>query len=267
MKNMCFAKLFRKKLKPPDWPHSNKVALLFGINDYRKYEHNLRGCINDIKLAASRLPGFQIRMFKDKEVTKANFAAQIKYALDNAQPDDIIYIHYSGHGTYCPDRNGDEADGFDEALYLYDGIYIDDDMNHCLRATPEGVTVVLLLDSCFSGTATRRFTDKRRFMPPKKDIEQPKEHVRIKRKFYDYMSWVALSGCAENETSCDALINGVYNGAFTYFAMHTLLPDMTYKTWHQKIREFLPSRDFDQSPTIEGPDALVNKKVFTVEKK
>ena len=101
----------------------------------------------------------------------------------------------------------------------------------------------------------------------KKDIEQPKEHVRIKRKFYDYMSWVVLSGCAENETSCDALINGVYNGAFTYFAMHTLLPDMTYKTWHQKIREFLPSRDFDQSPTIEGPDALVNKKVFTVEKK
>ena len=264
MKNMCFAKLFRKKLKPPDWPHSNKVALLFGINDYRGRDKDLRGCLNDLELAADKLTGFQVRMFKDSQVTKANFLAQVNYVLANALPGDVICIHYSGHGTYVRDRNGDEIDGYDEALYLYDGPLIDDDLNHALRATPEGVTVVLLLDSCFSGTATRNIYSKGRFLqyePVKK------EHIRVKRKFYDYMSWIVLSGCAENQTSCDAKIDGRYHGAFSYYAFHTLKGDMTYRQWHTKIREYLPCRDFDQAPTLEGPEELVNKKVFTVEKK
>ena len=264
---MCLSKLFelfQPKIKPPSWPHSNRVALLFGINDYGGSENDLRGCLNDIELAADRLANFQVRMFKDRQVTKANFLAQVNYALANALPGDVIYIHYSGHGTFVKDRNGDEVDGYDEALFCYDGPLIDDDLNHALRATPEGVTVVLLLDSCYSGTATRDVFSKGRFLqfePVKK------EHVRVKRKFYDYMSWIVLSGCAENQTSADACIDGRFNGAFSYFAFYTLRGNMTYRQWHAKIREFLPSKDFDQAPTLEGPPELLDKLVFAVEKK
>jgi hypothetical protein len=46
--------------------------------------------------------------------------------------DPCILIHYSGHGTYTTDLDGDEKDKYDEALYLYDGLLVDDDMNHIL---------------------------------------------------------------------------------------------------------------------------------------
>jgi hypothetical protein len=37
---------------------------------------------------------------------------------------------------------------------------------------------------------------------------------------------------------------------------------MTYLQWYAAIRKFLPSADFTQTPTIEGPDYLLNRKVF-----
>ena len=46
--------------------------------------------------------------------------------------DNIIFVHYSGHGTQVRDKEGDEADGYDEALYLYDGPFTDDRMNEIL---------------------------------------------------------------------------------------------------------------------------------------
>jgi hypothetical protein len=38
---------------------------------------------------------------------------------------------------------------------------------------------------------------------------------------------------------------------------------MTYKTWYDLIRKYLPSRDFDQIPTLEGNSTLINKQVLT----
>ena len=250
--------LFNTDIEAPTWEHATKVALLFGINDYPGSNADLRGCVNDVELAERRLWGFQIRKFTDKQVTVENFVNQVRYAILNSVVGDTVYIHYSGHGTYVEDKNGDEIDGYDEALYLYNGVLIDDTLNAILQLIPEGVLVVLALDSCFSGGATRN-PHKARFMPPK---FERKEHLRIKRRWYEDMKWIVLSGCAENQTSADAYINGKYQGAFTHYQFHTLVHGMTYKTWHEKIREFLPSRDFEQAPTIEGNSELINKQVF-----
>jgi hypothetical protein len=258
---MCFKKWFKDD-PPPTWEHNNKVALLFGIITYPGGgNNNLSYCLNDINLAANKLVGFQIRKFENEQVTKKNFIDQVRYALINSIKGDIIYIHYSGHGTYLPDRNGDETDGYDEALYLYDGPLIDDDTNNLLRETPEGVIVILSLDSCFSGTATRGLA-RGRFMYP--DIVKV-PHLQVKRKFYDYMSWIVISACTENETAAEAEIDGVGYGAFSYFAFLTLSEDITYREWHAKIRKFLPSREFNQSPILEGPDELLDKLVFSVD--
>ena len=45
---------------------------------------------------------------------------------------DVIFVHFSGHGTQIRDKEGDEEDGYDEALYLYDGVFTDDRMNAIL---------------------------------------------------------------------------------------------------------------------------------------
>jgi len=244
--------------KPISWEHSQKVALLFGINDYRGGDNDLNGCVNDIELIKTKLTGFQIRQFKDAQVTRQCFISQLSYAIDNAIAGDTIYVHYSGHGTYVPDKDMDEEDGYDEALYLYDGVLIDDDTSAILSRIKDGVNVVLALDSCYSGEGTRDLI-KSRFMPYKESLMN---YNRIKRVVKTDMKYIVFSGCGENQTSADAFINGQYNGAFTYFFANTYKEGLTYKQWHEQLRAYLPSKQFDQIPMLEGNDALMNKIAF-----
>ena len=72
----------------------------------------------------------------------------------------MVVITFSGHGTYVPDLNGDEVDGLDEALCPYDmqtsgAALIDDEIHALFAARKPGVRLVLISDSCHSGTVTR----------------------------------------------------------------------------------------------------------------
>ena len=132
-----------------------------------------------------------------------------------------------------------------------------------------GSTVLILVDSCFSGTITK-FADmwlvkdphptRNRFYP------QPGVPIfrRQVKKFLTRsdLKWIVISGCGETEYSADAWINGAYHGAFTWFAMITLKPGMTYREWYAEIKKYLPSSKYVQAPTIEGPDYLLDRKVF-----
>ena len=52
--------------------------------------------------------------------------------VDEAQPGDAIFCHYSGHGAKIKDDDGDEEDGYDETLVPLDfqqaGMIRDDDL-------------------------------------------------------------------------------------------------------------------------------------------
>jgi len=43
--------------------------------------------------------------------------------------DKTLMIQYSGHGTFVTDTDHDEADGQDEAMYVYDGMILDDTLS------------------------------------------------------------------------------------------------------------------------------------------
>lgn len=257
---MCvkwFLNLFHKP-DPVVYPESNKILLTFAINDYPGTANDLNGCLNDQENVIAHLPEFQVRKFSDSEVTKDRFLDECYEAIVNADEGTTIVIHYSGHGTQVNDYNSDEEDGYDEALYLYNGSLIDDRINEILQAIPEGVTVLVLLDSCFSGSATRNPV-RARFV----QTESKRLLKRRKKALSTDIKWIVISGCDEDQTSADAIIDGRWNGAFTFWAMKTLDRSLTYKQWFAKIREHLPSLTFKQSPTLEGPDALINKQLFT----
>jgi metacaspase-1 len=72
----------------------------------------------------------------------------------------------------------------------------------------------------------------------------------------EYLS--LFSGCADNQTSADALIGGKYNGAFTYyFCKH--LRDVKGKISRadllKRVRASLKHEDFDQVPQLETSKA------------
>jgi hypothetical protein len=64
-------------------------------------------------------------------------------------------MSYSGHGGQVPDVNGDEPDKKDETWCLFDGQLIDDELYLELSRFKAGVRILVLSDSCHSGSVTR----------------------------------------------------------------------------------------------------------------
>jgi hypothetical protein len=128
-----------------------------------------------------------------------------------------------------------------------------------------GATVLILPDSCFSGTITRFMNNphpvKNRFFHSSKLPVRERVNVRLFRGQGD-IRWIVISGCQENQTSADCYEGGQYVGAFTYFAIKALTKGITYREWYNKIKTYLPSAEYNQAPTLEGPEELLNRKVF-----
>lgn len=145
-------------------------ALLVGIDTYKDPKLNLIGSANDVANMHGLLTGAlgyrpdQIMTLVDAQATRKNILdAMDAWLVDGSRAGGRIFFYYSGHGGPARDIDGDEADGYDEALAPYDviaaagefrNLIIDDEINSRLnRMRDREVTVVL--DSCFSGTATR----------------------------------------------------------------------------------------------------------------
>jgi len=144
-----------------------KRAVMIGINYVGDKPGELSGCWNDVlnmKQYLVNVHGFEedniVILLDDgnhTEPTKANIIDAYKTVIDQAEDGDAIFLHYSGHGTKLRDDDGDEGDGYDEALVPRDfqtsGMIRDDDLYDILiKNLPEGVHMVSLMDCCHSGT-------------------------------------------------------------------------------------------------------------------
>lgn len=145
--------------------HSSFIILNFIIVGDDPGE--LSGCWNDVlnmKKYIQDVHGFEeenIVILMDDgnhtEPTKANIIEAYKTIIGQAEEDDAIFLHYSGHGTKLRDSDGDENDGYDEALVSRDfqtsGMILDDDLYELLiKDLPDGVHMTCLMDCCHSGT-------------------------------------------------------------------------------------------------------------------
>ena len=216
----------------------------YGINDYPD-NNDLNGCINDAidwKSYAQSSIGFAAdacKVITDKECTKNGILDLWKWALDGVQPGHLVFLTGSSHGAQVPDKTGDEADRIDEVICTYDfnwsSTYIsDDDVAKIFSGIPKGALVVMVLDSCHSGTMNRAVTFKDYKprcikMPP--DLLQKAQ--RIKPKMIRRMgtaaaqpgepeNFIILSGCRSDEFSYDAVFNNRPNGAFSFTALNVL---------------------------------------------
>jgi hypothetical protein len=173
-----------------------------------------------------------------------------------------LVFFYSGHGSYALDLDGDETDGWDEVICLYDEDFLDDDFRKILNKIPTGVSMTIILDCCFGGTGTRFVsTDKfkKKFRPPKGDI--PKTAKRRKSFLADEsMPEILLSACSDNEYSYEDENGGV----FTRIAINILNSSypMTYVKFKEVIDKRLPTRDYPQTPQLEGSVANKGKTMF-----
>lgn len=156
-----------------------KRALLVGVSDYGNPREdpekwaNISGA-NDVKLLSPLFTkqGFKVTSLVDAQATYANITGALKKVVKDAKKGDIVYLHFSMHGQPFEDLNGDETDGWDEALIPVDaqmryvkGKYegknhlLDDEMEKYIsqirsKIGPTGELFVVM-DACHSGTASR----------------------------------------------------------------------------------------------------------------
>ncbi|KAF1810654.1 hypothetical protein P152DRAFT_460349 [Eremomyces bilateralis CBS 781.70] len=146
-----------------------RKALLIGIN-YFGQRGQLRGCINDVKNLSNYLNqhfGYRredmVLLTDDQQnpmsqPTKVNILRAMHWLVKDAQPNDSLFFHYSGHGGQTRDLDGDEEDGHDEVIYPVDfrtaGHVVDDEMHQIMVSSLKpGVRLTAIFDSCHSGSA------------------------------------------------------------------------------------------------------------------
>ncbi|MFN9545598.1 MAG: caspase domain-containing protein [Cyanobacteriota bacterium] len=274
-----------------------KYALCIGINDYPGTQNDLRGCVNDANDWAATLAsrGFRVSQLLNSQATKAALVAGFQQLISGANSGDTIAITFSGHGTLAPDNSGDEIDGYDEALCPYDihqgQVLLDDEIHQLFAQRAAGVRLILISDSCHSGTVTRNApadpdaTDapRIRFLPlaswlpdaelPRGAGGKPLANLPITQVFSPWAGVVRsagdllLAGCEEgpDHFSYDANFNQRANGAFTYYALRTLKtlpPTASYRDWHAAIRRCLPSTNYPQKPQLMGTKATLSSPVL-----
>jgi len=244
-----------------------KRAVCVGINNYPGTFNDLKGCVNDARDWSTLLQGigFDVSLMLDSQATAQNVKDALQGLVDETNAGDIAVFTYSGHGTQVVDRNSDEADPYDEAIFLYDHSVIDDELRVILEGIHPEATLVVISDSCFSGSVTRIAGEKAvpRFVPPAVSTVG-----RVVRRSFLLpeadMPEILISGCSDSEYSYDAEFNGRPNGAMTALALHVIQqnPDVTYREFYADLRTLLPSQDYPQTPQLEGSDANKDRKLF-----
>ena len=144
-------------------------ALLVGINAYTT-ANPLRGCLNDvvnIKDALLHVGHFsqdRIKTLTDGDAKKTKLLDGLDWLYADCAPGDHVLFHFSGHGSFTSDGDGDEKeDGVDELICLpdmdfnnKDTFVTDDELRAWLERAPKDVRVTVFLDNCHSGTGTRK---------------------------------------------------------------------------------------------------------------
>ncbi|TFK66300.1 hypothetical protein BDN72DRAFT_823590 [Pluteus cervinus] len=236
-----------------------KKAVCIGIN-YRGQPNELRGCINDANNVVKFLlrNGYKrenIYLLTDEHKsdprqipTKKNILGAMRWLVQDACPNDSLFIHYSGHGGQVRDLDGDEVDGWDEAIYPVDfkkaGYIIDDEMHDIMvKDLPERCRLTALFDACHSGTVL--------------DLQYIySAHGRLmsggikkrKRAVADVISW---SACQDDQTSADTFSGGVAFGAMSHAFIEAFdrQPGLTYQDLLKSVRHILKPR-YKQKPQL-----------------
>lgn len=253
-------------LLPPVYAETH--ALLIGIGDYQLPDiSKLNGPAQDIILVGtflkSRHPQAKITTLLDQDADYQGIVTALEKLSQEAEKDDEVWIYFSGHGSQQQDQNGDEGpNGKDSTWVTYgektNGIYqrkdlIDDELNYYL-ANIRSEQLVLISDSCHSGSITRGGSARGVEAPKKPRAVDPKYGGRLPVK------GVRLSACKDHQLAYESNSKGLSQGDFTRALINYLTICDPSLTWHQVILRVAAIMRAEnqgiQEPQLEGNGRL-----------
>lgn len=222
----------------------NPQVYFFGIGlnrvdpaKYDGWDGRLVACLNDVRdvyamvrgAVGSKLKSDGVTLLADEQATSAAVDAAYADFAKRAKPGDLVIVHSSRHGGQFYDPEGDEADGFDETMVLWDRQVPDDEHALWLARFLPGVRVLLITDACHSATIARDVAasgQPAEFRPkclPRSVAERASEiqapEIRAVRKGMPIFppqpraTILALSACLDKQVAYDGAVNGEFTGA------------------------------------------------------
>jgi hypothetical protein len=210
-----------------------------------------------------RWPGYR---YASPDATFDTLAREFKRLAENrkAGREDYVVFYYSGHGIRVEDLDGDEPDGYDEALLTYEGTesyaVVDDVLHAWLQRIPAR-QITVIADTCYSGNITR-FIDGRRKVkfvsfaskPPTRTQSTPTPPLAPELRASD----VLLSACRPQEEAREECVSGPtgpqFVSSFTWELYRELVwsrqPQVSCSELAQTLAVRLASRRRGQTPTV-----------------
>jgi hypothetical protein len=274
-----------------------QYALLVGINFYPDSLRSLRGCVRDVQGIEEHLitrTGIDIRRLtasptepesslpaEDAEhlPTHDNMVSSLDRIISHSVPGDLVYIHYSGHGTTIPPESefsdGPNTSTGELALVLLQGTQGTD--IKCLggselalrlsKMVEKNLIVTLVLDCCFSGSVMRG-DGSVRFLPYNLLVETvhpptPLESLGLEteaiisgaRDASMRQNWLAnpdgyciLTACGPTEVAKEVEVTGQHYGALSYFLLRSFIKRGGVGGKQQRIYAHLCARFRERYP-------------------
>lgn len=273
-----------------------KYALLIGVKDYPTSTlwKNLstQSDVDILKIALLKR-GFKeenILTLTDKTNKSDIIGAFNSHLIQKVTEGDVVFFHFSGHGYQIPDDNGDETDGYDEALVPSDAIfdrgmiksdefyenYIrDDELGNILDDLREKLgtsgNVMVSIDACHSGTATRGMAPYRgEVRGPRTDREfvnvqataKLKSDFGITSQKEGLATMACFFGSSEDQLNKEYHSEEIKCGSLSYSISKALAetsPNVSYKALFDQVRTTMSKIVPGQLPHLEG-DA--NQEIF-----
>ncbi|HEX4958339.1 MAG TPA: caspase family protein [Lacibacter sp.] len=272
----------------------NKRALIVAISKYKPGTGwNDLASANDIPLIKEALlkQGFKeadIIVMKDAACTKEGILNGIqKHLIEKSAPGDICVFHFSGHGEQVYDTNGDEDDGYDEALVPYDapmeyqpGVdkhLRDDDFGTKLQdlrlRLGENGELIVIVDACHSGSSTRgnkgsmRGTDKKyqptNYKAPVAKTNKINESIfGLGDRKTGMAKMISLFASSSSELNSQYEKDGVEYGSLSMAFFKTVTAatkQMSYQAVFDQIKLEMKRFGLSQHPEAEGE---MDKEIF-----
>ena len=269
---------------------ANKIyALLVGIDKYAPESgvKPLEGCVNDIEAIEKYLEGRintekKWELFDDSVVpwkltnelaTRKAVIDGFEQHLSQADSEDVVFFYYAGHGAYETVPNvfeNLELNGKIETLVCHDsrtsGVpdLADKELSYLIeKVAKNNPHILIVLDSCHSGTATRdpevveRQTNFNGNTRDLKDFIFNQEWINYRLSdSYKPPKHIAISACRDFQTAKEHTgSDGKRRGAFSYFLTEALVRtngSLSYANLIQDINALITGKVKEQSPQIEA---------------
>ncbi|MEZ5196629.1 MAG: caspase family protein [Bacteroidales bacterium] len=237
--------------------------------------------INDVLLKQG-FDSKNIKVIGDSQAKKENIVDELTRLSEKIRKGDIVVLHFSGHGQQIMDNNNDELDGYDESIIPYDAnVYFsknyhgenhlrDDELTVLLNGIREKLgtegNILVILDSCHSGTATRGLAKSRGtdvkfeepgYSPAEDEDKDNFAEIESSDGQENLAPMVLISGASQEELNYEYIDRNseISYGSLSYSfskALSEATPETTYRALFDKIKVEMNMIAPRQSPQIEG---------------